>query len=164
MNSKPTYHDHIMRTGKTRKEYEQEYRKKRREAGKKKIHALLGNKCNACGAKENEAELVISIKRGTKNKITSISLHYMAEERMLKLLPGFELLCRNKHKGKVGRIAHGTYFGACTKKCTCDLCEEFKANLSLQKKEDYRAMMAAKKGQQCQAEQVVTKEEHPGQS
>lgn len=105
-----------------------------------KVLELLGGKCATCSTVEDL--IVCRLKDEGIPKFRSNNLHFMSEAKLKTLLPFCTLLCR-EHAHQFlfakGRVTHGTHWAAYKHKCTCDECEEYRADFALRRREDRKA-------------------------
>lgn len=122
-------------------EVTREYRRRYSLASYHKRRAVLvekmGGVCSVCGSAEGIT--LVKKKKAPAFKVSQVV--NMNEKNRAPLLKHCVLMCSEHAKEKLhhkGRLTHGTYWAAYKKKCSCDDCAEYRANLSLQRREDRR--------------------------
>lgn len=105
----------------------------------------LGGKCAVCLSTEG----LCFIRKKSAPEFRVGQLVNMNAKRRDALLKHCTLMCSAHAAEKLhhkGRLTHGTYWAAYKKKCRCDECLEYMANLALQRREDRRYKKAVFQG------------------
>jgi hypothetical protein len=139
-------------------EVTKEYRRRYSLAAYHKKRAViveeLGRRCETCGATEG----LVFVKKEGAPEFKVGQLPNMAEDVRAKLKPYVYLLCEEHAKHTLynkGRVTHGTYWSSYKVKCSCEECEEYRANRALERREERRAKKAT------QPKPVVSKSHKP---
>lgn len=121
------------------KEYRRRYSLAAYHRKREALVQELGGKCSVCESKES---LVFVKNKDSPVDFVVNKLTTMSEEKREHVLPYVTLMCEH-HANEVlynkGRLTHGTYWSSYKVKCPCDECEEYRANRSLERREERRA-------------------------
>lgn len=127
------------------KEYRRRYSLASYHRRRAELVKQLGGKCSVCGSPDG----VTFVKRKDSKGAPDFKINQivnMSGKNRDKLLKYCALMC-NEHAQESahhkGRLTHGTYWSAYKKKCLCDDCGEYRANLALQRREDRRLRKSA---------------------
>ncbi len=127
----------------TAKEVAKEYRRRYSLAAyhrrRETIIQELGGECVVCRSKES-----LSFIKDKDSPVDFVvnKLATMAETKRTQVMPYVSLMCE-AHASEAlhnkGRLTHGTYWAAYKCKCKCADCDEYRANRSLERREDRRS-------------------------
>ena len=120
------------------KEYRRRYSLAAYHKKRELIVDELGRKCETCGVTES----LVFVKKPGAPDFKVGQLANMAESVRVMLLEHVYLLCEEHAKQKLykkGRVTHGTYWSSYKIKCPCEECSEYRANRSLERREDRRS-------------------------
>lgn len=106
----------------------------------------LGGQCLVCRSKDS----LILVKKDGAPEFRVGQLVNMSEARRDVLLEHCALMCKEHSSEKLynkGRLTHGTYWSSYKKKCRCEECDEYRANRSLERREDrkFKKIMGIKR-------------------
>jgi hypothetical protein len=124
------------------KEYRRRYSLAAYHKKRELIVDELGRKCETCGATND----LVFVKKPGAPDFKVGQLANVAESVRVTLLEHVYLLCEEHAKQKLykkGRVTHGTYWSSYKIKCPCEECEEYRANRSLERREERRAKKAS---------------------
>jgi hypothetical protein len=142
------------------KEYRRRYSLAAYHKKRELIVDELGRKCETCGATND----LVFVKKPGAPDFKVGQLANIAESVRVTLLEHVYLLCEEHAKQKLykkGRVTHGTYWSSYKVKCPCEECEEYRANRSLERREERRAKRATLPSQQTKPRVVKPKVSKP---
>jgi len=123
------------------KEYRRRYSLAAYHKKRETIVDELGRKCETCGFTES----LVFVKKPGAPDFKVGQLANMAGSVRVTLLEHVYLLCEEHAKQALyrkGKVTHGTYWSSYKVKCSCEECEEYRANRSLERREDRRVKKA----------------------
>jgi hypothetical protein len=133
------YIDDSLSQDEVAKEYRRRYSLAAYHRRRETIIQELGGECAACGSKEG-----LSFIKDKDSPVDFVvnKLATMAETKRTQVMPYVSLLCESHASEALhnkGRLTHGTYWAAYKCKCKCEDCDEYRANRSLERREDRRS-------------------------
>lgn len=119
--------------------YHRDYQKRRYHKRRSEALQRLGNKCAVCGSQE---EMEIDHIDFTNKSFSVSRLWGVTESKFWDEIKKCQILCKFHHQEKtIGEIAirrpltHGKYWAAYKHRCKCDLCEQYKKDANLKRRQ-----------------------------